>query len=46
VENKRLGATLQKIADQQRIRDAQRLADPKITIRTKKRIRETAGLAA
>jgi hypothetical protein len=46
VENKRLGAALQWIAEQQRHRDVERLADRKVTLRGKKRIREAAGLPA
>jgi len=43
VENKRLGAALGWIAQRQRERDVQQLAKPKITLRTKKRIRAAAG---
>lgn len=46
VENKRLDAVLGWIAERQRERDVQRLANKKITLRTKARIRATAGLTA
>lgn len=46
VENKRLGVALGWIADRQRERDAKRLTNPKISLRTKARIRATAGLTA
>jgi hypothetical protein len=46
VENKRLDAALQWIAKQQRQRDLKRLANRKVTLRTKKRIREVAGIPA
>jgi hypothetical protein len=46
VESKRLGAVLGWIAERQRERDVLRLASKKITLRTKKRIRATAGLTA
>jgi hypothetical protein len=42
VENKRLGAALRFIAEQQTQRDQQRLANPKITLRDKARIRRTS----
>jgi len=42
VENKRLGAALRFIAEQQTQRDQQRLANPKITLRDKARIRPTS----
>ena len=46
VENKRLAEALRWIAEQQRERDARRLANPKITLRAKRRIRtEAAALA-
>ena len=40
VENKRLGAAFEWIAAQQRQRDAEKLANPKVSLREKKRIRE------
>jgi hypothetical protein len=46
VENKRLGAVLEQIADKQRQRDAERLASRKLTLREKKRIRKEAGRLA
>lgn len=46
VENKRLDAALGWIAERQRERDVQRLANKKITLRVKGRIRATAGLTA
>jgi len=46
VENKRLGAALGWIAERQRERDGQHLVNPKISLRTKARIRAAAGLAA
>jgi len=46
VENKRLGAALDWIAEHQRERDLESLANPKITLREKKQIRATAGLTA
>lgn len=46
VENKRLGAALGWIAERQRQRDLERLANPKTSIRQKKRIRATADLTA
>jgi hypothetical protein len=46
VENKRLGAALQWIAEQQRQRDVERLASRKVTLRAKRRIRAEAGLPA
>jgi hypothetical protein len=46
VEHKRLGAALQWIAEQQRARDRRRLANPKLTLRAKQRIRAAAGLPA
>lgn len=46
VENKRLGAALGWIAERQRQRDLERLANPKVSIRQKKRLRATAGLTA
>jgi transposase len=46
VENKRLADTLEWIAAQQRQRDLDRLANPKITLRERKRIRMAADLTA
>jgi hypothetical protein len=46
VGNKRLADTLEWIAEQQRQRDLDRLANPKITLREKKRIRMAADLTA
>ena len=46
VENKRLGAALTWIAERQRERDVQQLADPKVSLRNKARIRAAAGLPA
>jgi len=46
VENKRLGAALGWIAERQRQRDLERMANPKTSIRQKKRLRATAGLTA
>lgn len=46
VENKRLGAALQQIADKQRARDAEHLASRTVTLRAQKRIRTEAGLPA
>ncbi|MFT4572140.1 MAG: hypothetical protein ACI91F_003038, partial [Candidatus Binatia bacterium] len=46
VENKRLGAALGWIAERQQQRDVERLANPKATLRQKKRIRAKAGLTA
>lgn len=43
VENKRLGAALEAIAELQRTRDAERLASRKVSLREKKRIRARAG---
>lgn len=42
VENKRLEATLRWVTKQQRERDQERLANPKITLRDKERIRRAA----
>jgi hypothetical protein len=42
VENKRLGAAFELIAVQQKQRDAKKLANPKVTLREKKRIRAEA----
>ena len=39
VSNKRLGAVLAKIQDDQRERDQQRLSSPKVTLREKRQIR-------
>lgn len=46
VEHKRLGATLQWIAERQRERDRQDLANRNLTLRQKQRIRTAAGLPA
>jgi len=46
VGNKHLADTLEWIAEQQRQRDRERLANPKITLREKKRIRMAADLTA
>lgn len=46
IEHKRLGATLQWIADRQRERDRQDLANRNLTLRQKQRIRTAAGLPA
>lgn len=46
VENKRLGAALSWIAERQRERDGKHLANPKISLRSKARIRAVAGLTA
>jgi hypothetical protein len=46
VENRRLGAALTWIAEQQHARDAARLANPQITLRAKKRIRAEAARLA
>jgi len=46
VGNKHLADTLEWIAEQQRQRDRERLANPKITLREKKRIRMAADLPA
>lgn len=46
VENKRLGAALTWIAERQRERDVQQLADPKVSLRNKARIRAAAGQPA
>lgn len=46
VENKRLDAALSWIAERQRERDVEQLADPKISLRNKTRIRAAAGQPA
>lgn len=46
VENKRLGAVLEWIADQQKQRNEQSLANPKVSLREKKRIRQAAANCA
>jgi hypothetical protein len=46
VENRRLGAALTWIAEQQHARDAARLANPQITLRAKKRMRAEAARLA
>lgn len=46
VEHDRLEAAFRWIAERQKQRDAERLASPKVTLRTKRRIRETAAETA
>ncbi|MFT4570644.1 MAG: hypothetical protein ACI8TX_000740 [Hyphomicrobiaceae bacterium] len=42
VDNKHLGAAFEFIAEQQKQRDAEKLANPKVSLRAKKRIRAAA----
>jgi hypothetical protein len=46
VEHERLEAALRWIAEKQKQRDTERLANPKITLRAKRRIRESAAESA
>lgn len=46
VDNKRLAVVLEQIRDRQELRDQERLASPKLTLREKRLLRETAARAA